>query len=138
LNDLNGLELLSFKWLSLELHYTFNTGMNFGIAGDEASQRQSMLAAIALVISSGILIWSWVSGRLFTIVAGGIFAGGGLANAYERTVFGGVFDYLNIRATFYQNPYSFNIADVYIFVGVIMIVFSPTTKEDPVTKSLDA
>jgi signal peptidase II len=72
------------------------------------------------------------------MIAGSLFAGGGLANAYERVVFGGVFDYLNVGATFYRNPYSFNLADVYIFVGVIMLVFAPRHKEQNMNYSSDA
>ena len=128
--DLNGVELVSLIWLSLELHYTINTGINFGIAGAEADQRQLMFAGLALVISMGILIWSWRNGRLFTMIAGGLFAGGGLANAYERVVFEGVFDYLNVSLSFFQNPYSFNLADVYIFLGFVMIVIAPSNKDN--------
>jgi lipoprotein signal peptidase len=117
LNDLNGVQLISFMWLSIDLHYTINTCINFGIAGDEGGPRQLMFAGLALIISMGILIWSWRNGRLFTTIDGGLFSGGGLANAYERVAFGGVFDYLNVSATFYQNPYSLNLADFYIFWG---------------------
>lgn len=135
LNDLNGVQLISLMWLSIDLHYAINTGINFGIAGDKGGPRQLMFAGLALIISIGILIWSWRNGRLFTMIAAGLFSGGGLANAYERVVFGGVFDYLNVSATFYQNPYSFNLADVYIFGGVIMIVFAPSYKEEPINES---
>jgi signal peptidase II len=70
------------------------------------------------------------------MIAGSMFSGGGLANAYERIVFGGVFDYLNVKITIYQNPFSFNLADFYIFVGAIMIVFSPNHKE--INENIDA
>jgi signal peptidase II len=122
-------------WLSLELHYTIKTGIKFGIARNEAGHRQLMFAGFALIISIGILIWSWRNCRLFTTIAGGLFAGGGLANAYERVAFEGVFDYLNVSTTFYQNPFSFNLADVYIFAGVIMFVFAPGQKQKHLNKS---
>jgi signal peptidase II len=137
LSDLNGMQIFSLIWISLELHYTVNTGINFGLAGNADETRQFTLASLALAISIGILIWSWRDGRIFVIIAGSLFAGGGLANAYERVIFGGVFDYLNVSATFYNNPYSFNLADVYIFSGLILIVFAPSTKDKVVNDTLD-
>lgn len=127
-NDFNGVRLLSFIWLTLDLHYTLNTGINFGLASDGGVTRQWLFAGLALIISVGTIIWIWRNGRLFSLIAGSLFSGGGLANAYERIVFGGVFDYLNFNANFYQNPYSFNLADIYIFVGVFMIIFAPNQK----------
>ena len=128
LNDLNGTQVISLRWISINLHYTINTGINFGLAGNGGQTRQFMFSSLTLAISAGILIWSWRNGQIFSIIAGSLFAGGGLANAYERVIFGGVFDYLNVSATIYENPYSFNLADVYIFFGLIMIVFAPSKK----------
>jgi len=137
LNDLNGTQVISLRWVSIDFHYTINTGINFGLAGNEGRIRQFMFSGLALAISTGILIWSWRNGQIFSIIAGSLFAGGGLANAYERVIFGGVFDYLNVSAAIYENPYSFNLADVYIFFGLIMIVFAPSKKNENITDTLD-
>jgi signal peptidase II len=59
----------------------------------------------------------------------GLLAGGGLANAYERIAFGGVFDYLNVSLAFFTNPFSFNLADIYIFIGAVMFIFRPQNKD---------
>jgi hypothetical protein len=61
----------------------------------------------------------------------GLFAGGGLANAYERLAFGGVFDYLNFSTSFFDNPFSFNLADIYIFLGLVLFLLAPRETHDP-------
>jgi lipoprotein signal peptidase len=91
--------------------------------------------SISLVL---ILNWSFQNGRLFILEAVGFFASGSLANAYELIVFGGGLDHPNISPSFYQNLYSFNLADVYIFVALMMILFVPTHKEEPLNQNSNA
>jgi len=55
-------------------------------------------------------------------IAGGLLAGGGLTNAYERLAYDGVFDYLNISVGMFLNRFSFNVADIYIFLGASFLI----------------
>ncbi|MDB3948892.1 signal peptidase II [Paracoccaceae bacterium] len=126
-SDLNGQNFLGIGIVSLNLEYTVNTGINFGLAGDESSSRQIKLAALAIVICIAIIIWGIRSPARWTPVIAGLFAGGGFANALERILYDGVFDYLNISFIFYKNPYSFNLADIYIFVAALLFIFRPSS-----------
>ena len=126
-NDMNGQKLLNVGIVSLNLEYTINTGINFGLAGDEASSRQIKLAALAVVICMAIAIWGTQSAARWAPVIAGLFAGGGLANAIERILYNGVFDYLNVSFIFYENPYSFNLADTYIFVAALLFILRPSS-----------
>lgn len=129
--DLNGVTLLPFGIASLNLQYTINTGVNFGIAGEASTTRQILLSGAALIICLAIIIWGMRSKQKWATAAAGLFAGGGLANAYERVAFGGVFDYLNFSTSFFDNPFSFNIADIYIFLGLILFILAPKETHDP-------
>ena len=126
-SDLNGQKLLDIGIIYLNLEYTVNTGINFGLVGDASSSRQLQLAGLAFLVCLAIIIWGIRSAARFAPIIAGLFAGGGLANAFERLFYGGVFDYLNISFIFFQNPFSFNIADIYIFAGAVLFVFRPTT-----------
>lgn len=123
--DLNGTTILPLGIASLNLEYTINTGINFGLAGAATSSRQFLLAGLALVLSLAIIIWGARSDTKWATTIAGFFAGGGLANAFERVYYGGVFDYLNVSFIFYDNPFSFNLADIYIFLGLILFVIRP-------------
>jgi lipoprotein signal peptidase len=129
--DLNGITLLPLGIASLNLQYTINTGVNFGIAGEASTTRQILLSGAALIICLAIIIWGMRSRQKWAVAASGLFAGGGLANAYERLAFGGVFDYLNFSTSFFDNPFSFNIADIYIFLGLILFILAPKETHDP-------
>ncbi len=126
-SDLNGQKLINVGIVSLNLEYTVNTGINFGLAGNESSSRQIKLAALALVICMAIAFWGARSSARWAPVIAGLFAGGGLANALERIWYNGVFDYLNISFIFYENPYSFNFADIYIFIAVLLFILRPSS-----------
>ena len=129
--DLNGMTLLPLGIASLNLQYTINTGVNFGLAGEASTTRQLLLSGVALLICVAITIWGMRSKQKWAAAAAGLFAGGGLANAYERLAFGGVFDYLNFSTSFFDNPFSFNIADIYIFLGLILFILAPKETHDP-------
>lgn len=126
LSDMDGQTLLDLGIISLNLEYAVNSGINFGLAGEATNARQLQLACLALVVCFAIIAWSIRSDAHLSPIIAGLFAGGGLANALERILYGGVFDYLNISFVFYHNPFSFNIADIYIFFGLVLFVFKPS------------
>jgi lipoprotein signal peptidase len=129
--ELNGMTLLPLGIASLKLQYTINTGVNFGIAGEASTTRQLLLSGVALLICLAVAIWGMRSRQKWATAAAGLFAGGGLANAYERLAFEGVFDYLNFSTSLFENPFSFNIADIYIFLGLILFILAPKETHDP-------
>ena len=130
-SDLNGVTLLPLGVASLNLQYTINTGVNFGLAGEASTARQLLLSGAALLICLAVVIWGMRSTQKWAAPAAGLFAGGGLANAYERLAFGGVFDYLNFTTSFFDNPFSFNLADIYIFLGLVLFLLAPRETHDP-------
>jgi len=130
-SDLNGVTLLPLGVASLNLQYTINTGINFGLAGETSTARQLLLSGAALLICLAVIVWGMRTTQKWAALATGLFAGGGLANAYERLAFGGVFDYLNFSTTFFDNPFSFNLADIYIFFGLVLFLLSPRETHDP-------
>jgi lipoprotein signal peptidase len=130
-SDLNGMTLIPLGIASLNLQYTINTGVNFGLAGEASTTRQLLLSGVALLICLAIAIWGMRSKQKWAAAAAGLFAGGGVANAYERIAFGGVFDYLNFSTGLFDNPFSFNLADIYIFVGLVLYLLAPRESHDP-------
>jgi len=130
-SDLNGVTLLPLGVASLNLQYTINTGVNFGLAGEASTTRQLLLSGAALVICLAVIVWGMRTTQKWAALAAGLFAGGGLANAYERLAFGGVFDYLNFSTSFFDNPFSFNLADIYIFLGLVLYLLAPREYHDP-------
>jgi signal peptidase II len=65
----------------------------------------------------------------FTL-GGGLLIGGALGNAVDRVRFGAVADFLNVTCCGLVNPYAFNVADIAIFAGALVLAFAPTPRTD--------
>lgn len=104
----------------------WNTGINFGLFGNDSVVMRYALIALALGISA--LVWVWVrregAGRMLQIGAG-LMIGGALGNALDRLRWGAVADFINMSCCGLRNPYAFNVADAAIFAGAFaLILFS--------------
>ena len=99
----------------------WNKGVNFGFLN--AFDARWLLVAISIVVSFALALWvRHKSGWMVPLAAGAII-GGALGNAYDRVVYGAVADYLNMSCCTINNPYSFNVADVLIFGGAIVLIW---------------
>ena len=115
-------------WLNLRM--AWNQGVNFGLMASDTDVTKWILVAVAIVIVAWVWIWVWRSdaGR-FARVAAGLLIGGALGNVIDRLLYGAVADFLNMSLPGWQNPYSFNVADIAIFAGAIGLVLVPQKKE---------
>lgn len=106
----------------LEFRYGLNTGINFGLLSDLPIDARYLLIGLALAISAGLVIWAARSfERPIEFVAAGLVVGGALGNALDRVLHPGVLDFLNMSCCGIDNPYVFNVADVFIFAGAIAL-----------------
>ncbi len=108
----------------LRLRMGWNEGINFGLFAHEAEAMRWGLVVLALAVS-GWLVW-WARRHLAAPVAraaAGAVAGGALGNALDRVLHGAVADFLNMSCCGIANPYAFNIADVGIVGGAILLIF---------------
>jgi signal peptidase II len=107
----------------LVFRMAWNTGVNFGLMGDDSAWMRWVLIAVALAISAWVWIWvrreaggRWMQG------AAGLLIGGALGNVIDRLAYGAVADFLNMSCCGIDNPFSFNVADVAIFLGAAGLV----------------
>lgn len=114
----------------LVFRMAWNYGINFGMFAADSPATRWFLIGLALVICA-VVLW-WVRrerGGLWQESAAGLLIGGALGNVVDRLVYGAVADFLNMSCCGFDNPYSFNIADIAVFAGAAgMIVFSGEKK----------
>lgn len=109
----------------------WNTGVNFGLMPAGSPLGRWVLVAIALGVGLGLSWWIRCSRDDLSRLGAGLIIGGGLANALDRITHGAVVDFLNVSAFGFRNPYSFNVADIWVFLGAaILILRSGRTFED--------
>ena len=81
-----------------------------------------MLIALALVIVAALLIWQRRAPGWMAPIATGLVVGGALGNVWDRVIFGAVADFLNVSCCGINNPFAFNLADTFIFIGVVGLI----------------
>ena len=119
----------------VNFRYGENRGINFGLFGGGSEASRWILIVLALVICVAVLMWARKHAltRLAQISAG-LLVGGALANVVDRLIYGYVLDFLNMSCCGINNPFVFNIADIFIFAGALGLIFF-TDADDGGTKS---
>lgn len=117
----------------LNFRYGENRGINFGLLDGESVLARWVLIGLAVAICVAVFIWARRSaldpaGQ----AAAGLLIGGAMANVLDRVIFGFVLDFLNMSCCGINNPFVFNLADVFIFIGALGLVFlAPDGKAPP-------
>ena len=114
----------------LSFRMAWNRGINFGLFAGNADWSRWILIVIALLISAWVIWWlrKEDEGR-WAMISGGLLLGGALGNVLDRLLYGAVADFLNMSCCGFENPYSFNVADISIFLGAIgLILFTGRDK----------
>ncbi len=119
----------------LNFRYGENRGINFGLFGDGSDASRWFLIGLALVICAGVVIWMR-RGDFGTkeMISGGLLVGGALANVVDRLIYGYVLDFLNNSLPGWNNPFVYNIADIFIFAGAIGLILFADDRKKPAKK----
>lgn len=119
----------------LTFQMAWNQGMNFGLFAGDGSVTKWILIVLSVAISGWVLWWVRKPGhtRLARISAG-LLVGGAMGNVIDRILYGAVADFLNMSFYGFENPYSFNVADISIFAGAIGLVLFTGDPKPPKTR----
>jgi signal peptidase II len=123
--DLTSIHVIPVAPPYLVFVMAWNEGINFGIL-NHGGNRWALVAfdvAVALALSA----WARTTHGWLMPLAIGFVVGGALGNALDRIVYGAVADFLNTSCCGIRNPYSFNVADIFVFIGAGLLVFSQRT-----------
>lgn len=107
----------------LQFRYGENRGINFGLFGDAPDVVRWVLIAFSLFVVCAVSWWvRRFQGDLWMCLSAGLLIGGALGNVVDRLAYGFVVDFLNMSCCGIDNPYVFNIADIFIFAGAIGLI----------------
>jgi signal peptidase II len=112
------------------LKMAWNEGINFGLFASGSYSIRIILISISSIICLVLFLWSikQKSHRVYLFAAAII--GGAFGNVLDRIVYGAVADFLNFTCCGIQNPYSFNVADIAIFLGAAGLILYPNSFKD--------
>ena len=107
----------------LVFRMAWNEGINFGLFSEYGDVMRWVLIVLSLVVGGWIVWWMHRdrSGP-FVQISAGLVVGGAIGNVIDRLAYGAVADFLNMSCCGYENPWSFNVADIAIFVGAFGLI----------------
>ncbi|OQM76152.1 signal peptidase II [Manganibacter manganicus] len=110
-------ELLPF----LALYRTYNTGIAFSML---SSLGDTGLIVVALVVVAFVLYLAvrTAPGQVLSRIGFALIVGGALGNLIDRAVYGHVIDYILFHTPVWSFAV-FNLADAFITLGAILVIF---------------
>ena len=115
----------------INFYMAWNKGINFGLLEGDSTVQAYILTAISIIISLAFFVWLRNSKRFLMQILASLVIGGALGNAIDRLLYGAVADFINVTCCGIRNPYSFNLADVFIFIGLIgLLIFNFDEKQN--------
>ncbi|MCI5097084.1 MAG: signal peptidase II [Rhodobacteraceae bacterium] len=115
----------------LNFRYGENTGINFGLFEGGSDTARWVLIGFSLLVCLVVAIWVARAHRNALMrLSAGLLIGGALGNVIDRLLYGYVLDFLNMSCCGINNPFVFNVADIFIFAGAAgLILFEGRSKK---------
>ena len=107
----------------LNFHMAWNKGINFGWFESESLTQVYFLFLISILISVALFLWIRKTKNFAIQLSSSLVIGGAVGNAIDRLLYGSVADFINLTCCGVKNPFSFNLADVFIFIGIIGLIY---------------
>lgn len=121
-----------------DLRYAENYGVSFGMFSATSLEMRWGLIAVTALIASGVFIWILRETARGDILGLGLVLGGAIGNIYDRLMFGYVIDYADLHIGEWRPFQIFNLADVAITFGVlILLARSFKSREKPLDSGDD-
>ena len=130
----NGTDIDFYINSFLNFYLVWNTGIGFGLASMETNIYYHILTSIIAIVNIGLIF--------FLIKSKGIYAysivliiGGSLGNLFDRIYYYAVPDFIDLHfGNFHW--FIFNVADIFITVGIIGLVFAELSKKEKASKNV--
>lgn len=107
-----------------------NDGINFGLFSGSPEATKWILIAVAFGLCFAVLWWMRDETRPIVHISTGLLIGGALGNVVDRFIYGAVVDFINVTCCGIHNPFSFNVADIFVFAGAIgLVIFAGNSNQ---------
>jgi|TARA_B110000211_G_C13993269_1_gene515028 signal peptidase II len=117
-HQLNNQSIFINEYLNIEL--VWNTGIGFGLLSQNANIYYHL---ISFIIFSFIifLIYLLSKAHFFEKILFSLIVGGAAGNLYDRLIYFAVPDFIDFHINYFH-WFTFNIADIFITLGIILII----------------
>ena len=127
-----GVDIDFYIFPFLNFYLVWNTGIGFGLVSLETNIFYHILTAVIIVVNFALVFFllkaQSVYAYLFALVIGG-----SLGNLFDRIYYYAVPDFIDIHIGNFH-WYVFNVADIFITVGIIGLILSEIFKKEKISK----
>lgn len=106
----------------ISLRLSFNKGVSFSLLSFDHDGGKLALLVFTGLLTVGLAVWTYRAHGHERLSLSVILAGA-LGNVLDRAIYGAVTDYLDLHFGDWH-PFIFNLADVWISIGVVLLVAS--------------
>ena len=116
----------------LNFYLIWNTGIGFGLVAMETNIYYHILTLIIVIINIG-LIFFLIKSKGIHVYLIALIIGGSLGNLFDRIYYYAVPDFVDLHLGDYH-WFIFNVADIFITVGIIGLILVELLKKKKVSK----
>tara|TARA_B100000378_G_scaffold172321_1_gene138887 strand:- start:180 stop:650 length:471 start_codon:yes stop_codon:yes gene_type:complete len=118
----------------LNFYLIWNTGIGFGLASMETNIYYHILTTIIVFVNLGLIYFLLKSKGIYVYLLATII-GGSLGNLFDRIYYYAVPDFIDLHLGNYH-WFIFNVADIFITVGIIGLILAELLKKEKVSKNV--
>ena len=117
----------------LNFYLVWNTGIGFGLVSLETNIFYHILSAIITIVNLVLIFFLLKSKGVYTYLFA-LIIGGSLGNLFDRIYYYAVPDFIDIHVGNFL-WFIFNVADIFITVGIIGLIFVELLKKEKISKN---
>ena len=118
----------------LNFYLIWNTGIGFGLASMESNIYYHILTTIIVFVNIGLIVFLVKSKGAYAYLIS-LIIGGSLGNLFDRMYYYAVPDFIDLHIGKYH-WFIFNVADIFITVGIIGLILSELLKKKEFSKNV--
>ncbi|NNG58792.1 signal peptidase II [Sphingomonas paucimobilis] len=107
----------------VSLRLTFNEGVSFSLLASDGEVGRALLIGLTAILTLGLVVWAYRS-QGWQRAALAVAAAGAVGNLIDRAARWSVTDFLGLHFGSWH-PFVFNLADVWISLGVGLLLLGP-------------
>jgi len=130
----DGIDINFYIYPFLNFYLVWNTGIGFGIASMEANIYYHILTFIIIIVNFGLVYFLVKSEKVHAYLIA-LIIGGSLGNLFDRIYYYAVPDFIDLHIGKYH-WFVFNVADIFITVGIIGLLFVELLKKEKISKNV--
>jgi len=128
----SGTEIDFYIYTFLNFYLVWNTGIAFGLASFETNIYYHIITLIILLVNMVLIYLLIKSKGIFTYFIA-LIIGGSIGNLFDRIYYYAVPDFIDVHLGNYH-WFIFNIADIFITVGIIGLIFFEILSKEKISK----